>query len=220
MWSVLEQKSCQRILPQQRSMPQFANCRARHGSAPIWGVLPLPKNRLQTNETASGVSGFVLTYRFTGFCHSSVHCCRRNQLLACNELKAAAGHRDCANLGHLLSISFDAANNIAGGSWEVDAVSLNTQRFEDRLGQRATVVWIADHSGKRCITVLGTGEIQRQFAFLELGVEWIYLSGALLQGRENSIAIQSGKHTSYYLKGLWGFWQIKGEMHRWLTRAR
>ena len=53
----------------------------------------------------------------------------------------------------------------------MDAVSLNTQRFEDRLGQRATVVWIADHSGKRCITVLGTGEIQRQFAFLELGVE-------------------------------------------------
>ncbi len=50
-------------------------------------------------------------------------------------------------------------------------MSLNTQRFGNRLGQRATVLWIADHSGKRRIAVLGTGEIQRKFAFLELNVE-------------------------------------------------
>lgn len=95
---------------------------------------------LDAHRCALGVGCLVFANGFNRLGHGQVHGSGAHQFFTCNGLKCAASHGDGTYLRHLLGVAFDDANNIACRRVEVDAVGLDVQRLEHRLGCGVLVV--------------------------------------------------------------------------------
>ena len=60
----------------------------------------------------------------------------------------------------MLGLAFDDANNVTCKGGKVDAVGLDAQCLEHRLGGSAPVMGVADHAGKCCVAVLCAPQIK------------------------------------------------------------